>query len=149
MKKDFGMNEQELNTRLDSASQRQMREVVKALPEETLSLAWRSELNAKLREGTASQQRSRRFGWAWKPAAGLVAASALAFTLVFHQPSPAIEQAAAGSGLEKALVNHYVDSTASWEVAGDGVTVNEVKEAASANPVPVDNNDQEDVGAIL
>src|SRR5579862_8678015 len=127
MKKDFGMNEKEMDRRLQSPAQVQMGEVIKALPEETLSLAWRSELNTKLRAQAIHRRKLNLFGWLWKPAAGVALAGCLAVAFVFHEPAP--QTPAASGGIESALVGDYVDSTASWEVAGDGASVSEVKDA--------------------
>ena len=146
MKREFEMNERDLDRQLSSAAQKQVHEVVKALPEETLSLAWRSELNTRLRNEIVHKKRVNLFGWVWKPAAGVALAGALAVGFFFRTPEANL--APPSGGIENALVNHYVDSTASWEVAGDGATVGDTKDSAPANSVPVDN-DQEDVGAIL
>jgi hypothetical protein len=146
MKDELNMDGRNLDEELNSAAQVQIRETVRALPEEPLSLAWRSDLNTQLRGVAARKRKLDLFGWVWKPAAGGALACALAFAFLIR-PGGSMSEVPS-NGIEKALVGHYVDTTASWEVAGDGVTVNEVKEATAAHPVPTDL-DQEDVGAIL
>ena len=140
------LNGKDLDQELSSPAQMQVREIVQALPEETVSLSWRSDLNARLHAEVARRRKLNLFGWIWKPAAGLALAGALALAFMIRPPAPGSPETR--SDVEKALVNSYVDNTASWEVTGDGITVNEVKETANPKPVPIDF-DQEDVGATL
>lgn len=144
MNNGFEMNEESLDRELNSAAQLHVREVVRALPEETLSLAWRSELNSRLRSEMARRRKLNLFGWVWKPAAGIALAGALAVAFMVQPANPV---PANGGELEKALVSHYVDSTASWEVAADGVSMGDVKDATNQHTIAVDP-EQEDVGAL-
>lgn len=77
----------ELDELLESPAQRATSKLVSELPDETVSLAWRSQLNEKL-IAMAEKPKPRPF-WAiaWKPAAGLAIASALALVVVL-QMSP-------------------------------------------------------------
>ena len=148
MKSDFNMNGKNLDQELNSAPQQQMREVVQSLPEETVSLAWRSELNVRV---VALAERKRRLdlqGWLWKPAVGVSVAGALAlvFMAKLADPGPVVTQP--NASVETALVGTYMESKASWEVAGDGATATDSKDATPAMADPGDWG-QEDVGATL
>lgn len=147
MNEDLNLKGMELDRELNSDSQMRVREIVRALPEETLSLSWRSELNGKLREQVARKKRLDLAGWLWKPAAGVALAGALAIAFVARMPMHG--PTAAHDGVENALVNSYLDSTAAWEVAGDNAGLGDAKDAAG-KAAPVSNDwEQEDVGATL
>src|SRR4051812_44518980 len=122
MKDNFNMSDNDLDRELSSPGQELVREVVQALPEEPLSLAWRSDLNTRLHAVAARKKKLDLFGWIWNPAAGVALAGALAVAFVFRMPDVDHGVVATNKDVEKALVNTYVDSTASWEVAGDGIT---------------------------
>ena len=145
MKHKFDMQERELDVRLESPGQAQMRESVRALPDDTVSLAWRSELNARLRKSYARRRRFDLFGWIWKPTAGLAIAGGLALVLFIH---PGGSGTAGNGALERGLVNQYIETTTAREIAADGVTPNEAKEAGESGTSTIDW-DQEDVGATL
>ena len=144
MKNDFDLKGRDLDEELNSPAQIRVREVVRALPEETLSLTWRSELNTRLRAEVVRRKKLDIFGWVWKPTAGLALAGALAVAVFFHP----VAVSSSGGDLEKAMVNHYVDSTADREAAVDGVTPNEARDSAGGSSTST-NWDQEDVGATL
>jgi|SRR5579862_2596544 len=143
MKNESELEGRELDRRLESSGQARIREAVRALPEETLSLSWRSDLNSKLRATAARKRKLDLFGWIWKPTAGLALACALAIAIFVH---PNLPGAVPDNSIEKALVSHYVDSAAAREAAGDGVTPSEAKDSGGSAPIEWD---QEDVGATL
>ena len=73
--------------RLEGPEQQSVRNLVATLPDEEPSMAWRSQLNERLR---ALPAQARRKWWelAWKPTVGLALAGGLA-VLVFVKPTPA------------------------------------------------------------
>lgn len=79
-------NQIDIDEKLNCASQLKIKEVVKSLPEEELSLAWRSELNEKL---LAIQAPVRKAWWKamWVPSSGLALAAAIA-SVMFFAPKP-------------------------------------------------------------
>lgn len=88
MKQDRHSSSQEA---LDSAVHQAMRQVVRDLPQDDLSMVWRSGLNERLR-AVAEAKRKRRLwiNWALKPAVGLGAATAatfVMFALTMHTPT--------------------------------------------------------------
>ncbi|HTQ09673.1 MAG TPA: hypothetical protein VMI31_06340 [Fimbriimonadaceae bacterium] len=145
MKHRTEMDEREVDMRLAAPGQIQVREAVQALPEETVSLAWRSELNVRLRQTAARKRRLDLYGWIWKPTAGLAVAGALAVALFVH---PGVGGSAGNGALERGLVNQYIETTTAREIAADGMTPNEAKDSSDSSSNPFDW-DQEDVGATL
>ncbi len=145
MKRGIALEGNELDRKLNSAGQTQIREMVRALPEETLSMTWRSELNTKLRAAALRKRKLDLFGWVWKPTAGLALAAALAVAIFIR---PAMTGVTPDTSIEKALVSHYIDSSAARDVAVDGMTPNEAKDSGASSVVPPDW-EQEDVGATL
>lgn len=141
MKHNF--DEPEIDRRLDEPEQTCVRRLVRDLPEDAVSLQWRGELNERLRVAGGRAKRRALIGWIWKPTAGLALAAAFAFAVVgrfgYHTP------AASTPDVERALLNAHLESTASWEVAGDGMSVNEVKEGA-ARPASEFNPDDAGLG---
>ena len=71
------MNRREDNEKLDallnSAGQQAIREAVNAMPEEQLSLAWRSDLNERLRQVRPTSKWRVTINATWKPAPSSVA----------------------------------------------------------------------------
>jgi hypothetical protein len=145
MKNEFEMQTGDLERKLSSASQIQTRDVVRTLPDEALSLSWRSELNERLRAEAGRKRKRNLAAWVWKPTAGVVLAGVVA--VAFFTRMPDMGPVSKAPAFERALVNTYVEGNASWVVAGDGVTANEVKEAA-VEPSPFEL-EREDVGATL
>jgi len=124
MRERDAMNYDPMDEKLESVSQQAMRSVVKGMPEDALSMAWRSSLNEKLLLEAATKQKRRRINWFLRPALGLGLACTLAVVMVFHgQGGAAKFRPAAGSnGLEAALVNVHQQSTLASEVAGVGLS---------------------------
>lgn len=108
------MNDQEMRE-FEGALKR----IVSDLPEEGLSLTWRSELNEKLRALPVTAP--RRFAF-WKPVAGLALASALA--VVAFVPRSGVNPTSP-SDIEDQLVRTHISSAADREVAGTGLTAHE------------------------
>ena len=150
MRNEFNESGEEQDRELSSPSQLRVREIVRSLPEETLSLSWRSDLNARIRAESARLRKRILFGWIWKPAAGLTLAGALAVAVVFRIPTlPRSPSLGIGKGeVERALIKTYVESTAAREAAVDGVTASEAKDSADGI-LGSGDWDQEDVGATL
>jgi hypothetical protein len=127
-----------MDERLQSASQQAMRSVVKALPDDTLSMAWRSGLNERLVAESAQRQRRQRISWFLRPALGFGLAGALAMVAFFHsstQTSKVQPLARNSSGrLEAALVNTHSQVTLAMDVAGVGVTPAEASYGSSDVP---------------
>jgi len=129
--KDNGIDE----SRLKSAPQLAIRDLVRGLPEETVSMAWRSSLNEQLLVVAAKQRKKRRILWFSGPAVGISLATALAFVVLF-QPSSHPTVKAPEYGIESAILNDHHSSTLSNEVSTAGLNSTEVStEANESDPV--------------
>lgn len=118
--------------RLAGEGQRQAAEWVRALPEETPGMAWRSALNEKVRAEADARARRR---WRWtlaRPALGLALAASLAVVvLVPRAPLAASPAAPNADRLEANLVALHDQSVATADVVGAGLSPDE----ATASPV--------------
>jgi hypothetical protein len=114
-----------VDERLNSAVQQHVAAVVRSLPEETLSMAWRSSLNERMLVEVKKRQRVRLFGWIWKPTSGLALAGALALAVMFRPGMvESLPVAAHHSGtVEANLVSYYRQSTVAYDVAGPGLAM--------------------------
>ena len=100
-----------------------MGNLVKSLPEDSLSLAWRSELNEQLRE---MAPKVRRLAWLWqfgRPAVGLCLAGCLALVVTFR-----LAVAPQGEGLEGALIQTVAETTTVRDVTGAGLLPQELSQ---------------------
>lgn len=94
------------------------------LPEDTVSLAWRSALNEKL---MTEAKPARQRGWLWKPVAGLALAGALALVTFIPRTPPATT-----ANFESKLVNAHLSLSNAREVAGTGLTAYESMQETKA-----------------
>ena len=108
-----------------------MKSLMKALPEEQVSMAWRSSLNEKL----LATVPKKRFNWNWvlRPALGLGLAGALALVIVTQpQPSGVVTVMPARGSLEAHLVAEHQDSIALYDLSGPGLSPDETEHVTSA-----------------
>ena len=117
------------DTKLESPGQVQMSRLVGGLPEDSLSLAWRSQMNEKLMVAAKATQRKKRLGWVLKPAFGLACASALAVLVTFRtDPMPTSFHST--GALEAAIVQKHVDNVEYSDMVGAGLNPMESKPTA-------------------
>jgi hypothetical protein len=127
------MTEKELDLRLESETQLQIRQAVRAMPEDTVSMSWRSELNEKLVAGIQAKQKKRRFAWILSPALGLGLAGALAVVMMTKTTSTVVDQPMSHqSALEESLVATHQDALRYTDVTGVGLNPDEVVSKRSA-----------------
>lgn len=125
------MTEQELDRRLNSEGHLQIQQVLRQMPEESVNMSWRSELNEKLISTIQTKQRKRRFAWILSPALGLGLAGALAVVVMFKTPTISDNpvgnpQPQAGESLEQSLVAAHGDSIRITDVTGVGLNSDEM-----------------------
>lgn len=138
---DMKMNEREIEEKL-SASET-VSDVIKSLPDDTVSLSWRSELNQKL---MATQKPRKSWLGYWRPALGLSLAGALAVAYFMPvgekksvTPSPA--------GVEAELLSAHKDILHSRDLSESGLTAFEISRANS-NVMPRYNYSEVDLGTL-
>jgi hypothetical protein len=125
-----------MSARLDSDSQVAISKIVSSLPEEPLSLVWRSELNESLRAVSNQNRKRKRMFNFLSPLAGLSVACALAGIVLFRTPhtsrlssqSPVV--ASAGPSLEASLFHAQQDDMRASDVAGAGLSRTEAADNA-------------------
>lgn len=110
--------------------------LVRSLPEESVSMAWRSALNERVLAESARRQKSQRIAWVWRPAAGLAVASGLAMALLFKS-APVESPPLARVPIEASLLDLHREAVVASEVSGQtpsGVPEEAPKLDASTNP---------------
>ena len=104
------------------------------MPEDTLSMAWRSSLNEKLLQNSVEKKRKQRLAWVLRPAMGLGLACLLTVVVMF-QPIGRHGVAIPDKGLEAAILSDHHNSVLQNEVSSAGLNANEVvSEANSEEP---------------
>jgi len=122
------------DAKLNSTGQQAIRDMVRALPDESVSMTWRSSLNEQLLVLAAKQQKKRRILWFARPAAGLSLAMGLALVLMF-MPSAHQTVKAPDRGIESAILSDHRSSALLNEVSSAGLNLTEVTtEANTSDP---------------
>ena len=120
-----------MDSKLESEGQLAISKMVQSLPDEPLSMAWRSSLNEKLLETAAKKRKKQRLAWVLRPALGLGLASVLAVVVMFQPHAPRTSPVADKS-LESAILTDHHNSVLFNEVSSAGLNANEV--TSEANP---------------
>ena len=109
------------DTLLEGSGQEFVRKLVANVPDDELSMAWRSSLNERLRAEAAPAPKRQRMAWFLRPALGLAFAGALA-AVVMLRTSPMETPTVRKSGnLEAALVQDHQQTIVMSDVAGFGM----------------------------
>ncbi len=107
------------DTLLEGSGQEFVRKLVSNVPDDELSLAWRSALNERLL--VAAPLKKQKMAWFLRPAMGLAFAGALA-AVVMIRTSPMETPIVRSTGtLEAALVRDHQQNLMMSDVAGLGV----------------------------
>lgn len=107
-----------LDAELNSAEQVRIANIVRSLPQDEMSLAWRSDLNSKLAASAAPPKPSLA-RLVWRPVAGLAIASVLTFAIVVSRPQSS--EIAVRTELESAIGGAHVVAQTNAELIGFGV----------------------------
>lgn len=121
-----------LDEHLQTESQQLLKSVVSAVPDEEVSMTWRSNLNGRLLELGKSVEKRRRSLLIWRPALGLGLAGLLALVLVLkpYEVDPPAANVATMS-VEATLLDEHMEAVRATEIAGAGLASYE------ARPTPV------------
>ena len=114
----------ELDALLNSEAQQNVRKVVENLSEDSLSLAWRSGLNERLRQAQPIPRWRIRVERTWRPALALALAGCLAMIVLVRLPGSTHDN----RDIEASLVAAYTDSTNADDFAGPGLSMHEVSD---------------------
>lgn len=120
-----------LDDALASESQRAVSDRVRALPHDTPSLEWRSQLNERMRKEAPKASRSGFARTMW--GLGVAASVALAWVAsTWNQAPQAIAEPV--PSLEASLISTHRDTVRTAEIAGVGVSPHDL--AAAHGPAP-------------
>jgi hypothetical protein len=103
---------------LENPQQNAMRDLVSKLPEESLSMAWRSSLNEKLMAEAVPVQRKRSFFRILQPALGVAAVAAMA-TVLMVRSAPVVDLPS--FSIEQALVQDHRHNMVLSDLVGAGL----------------------------
>lgn len=141
----FNLTQAELDARLASAEQLWIAKSVKALPEEPLSMAWRSQLNEKL-HASKPVKRARRLWQVLVPATAFASCLVLGVTLFLSRES-VVEVGTTESGmLEAAIVASYREHASSRDVGGYGLHLEDLENKTDEGVEPLFS--EADLGAL-
>jgi hypothetical protein len=106
------------DTKLNDAGQKMVRELVSNLPEDELSLAWRSALNEQLLQTAQAKRKRQRFLFVFRPAMGLALAGAMAAVVMIRTSQMSIPTVRDTSNLEAVLVQDHQQNIVMSDLAG-------------------------------
>jgi hypothetical protein len=107
------------DSRLDTPSQDAMRKLVSNLPEESLSMAWRSSLNEKLLAEAAPARKRRGYLWFLRPVVAVAAGAAMISLYMVQETAP--PGPVAESSMERSLVQDHRQNLAILDIVGAGL----------------------------
>lgn len=136
---------------LSEPAQIAIRNLVREMPDESLSMAWRSGLNEQLLLESRRYQRKTRWMFALRPVAGLALAGAMAAIFVFRtgaldRPSPRLSDSSVS--LEAELWTAHMESAQFADVAGTGVRPVEATFVSRSSTVDTHDWDEVDVDSL-
>jgi hypothetical protein len=120
-----------IDERLNTSQQATVAKAVALLPDEQVSMVWRSDLNQVLRAKSQANKKRKFFVNFLSPVAGLGVACALAVVVLISPPqthqsiTPASQPTLSPSSLEASLVRFHQDDVRSADVAGTGLNPTE------------------------
>lgn len=112
-----------LDEALESRAQSMVARMVRSLPEEAPSMAWRGALDARLAKEGRRSERKARLRWIFAPAGGLALAGALAMALLYRGGGPEGEP----GYLEAKIVAAHREAVLGRATAGRGLVVHEAR----------------------
>lgn len=135
------------DARLNSTGQQAVQKLIRSLPEDSLSMAWRSSLNEQLLTVASTQRKKRRFLWIVRPACGLSLACVFALVVMF-QPRVHHSTTVPDRGIETAIMSDHHYSSVMNEVSGAGLSLNEITNDANTEDPDVDQWNESDVQGL-
>ncbi len=135
MKGHQSINMNELDKKLDGPSQQVIARAVSAMPEEDLSMAWRSQLNSQiLAVAEAQVKRKRQLNIFWRPAFGLGLAGAIAAVVLFR---PSASTPVTAPSIEGAIVQHHREYVGTYDLVSYGLSPIDARATGTvASPSP-------------
>lgn len=124
-----------IEQKLDSAESRKIASAVGGLKEEELSLAWRSQLNAKLSEVSNTRRRKtiRLRLWSYSTGLGLSTVVAVALFIAMIPRQMPTTQPSSADSLEGQMLTAHNSAVRSADIAGEGFSSLDETETISLN----------------
>ena len=141
----LNLTEAELDARLNSAEQLWIAKSVKGLPEEQVSMAWRSELNEKLR-ASAPAKRVKRVWQVLVPATAFASCLMLGVTIFLSRETVEPKSVVESGAVEAAIVASYREHASSRDVGGVGLHLEELDNTTDESVEPLFS--EVDLGAL-
>jgi hypothetical protein len=141
----LNLTEAELDARLNSAEQLWIAKSVASLPEEQVSMAWRSQLNEKLR-ASAPVKKARRVWQVLVPATAFASCLVLGVTIFLSRETVQSPTAVESGAVEAAIVASYREHSSSRDVGGVGLHLEELDNTTDESVEPLFS--EADLGAL-
>lgn len=126
-------------------AQSQIANMVRALPEDEPTLAWRSELSGKLHMVARERERARKVSWIFRPTLGVALAGALALVFMYKgvpdSPRPSAPR------VEDQIVSAHQESVAIGQFWG-GIRDDDGARVATAPAASEYRWDETDLGTL-
>lgn len=134
-----------LDAALASESQRQAARLVELMPDETVSLAWRSDLIEKLRDRQVKQRRRESVFWVLRPASAVAVAAAVFGVYLVGKPGQVaiVER----PNIEVYMVEAHKQTETVSLVAASGIGALDAPRNGVSNSMTVDW-EEVDLGAL-
>ena len=134
----------ELDELLNSPAQQAMRTTVQAIPQDGVSLQWRSTLNEKLHVLAPLRKRAALLAIGFRAIAGVGLASLVCIALYSKfGAQPEARKVMKAQNVASALIAEHRDSVASSEIAGPGIVDGESESRTASDTSDSGNADLE------
>lgn len=108
--------------------------LMREIPQDQVSMAWRSQLNERLLSLGARQKAASRWMGIWRPVMGLGLAGALALVFVSQRVPTHAQTPRKPANLEAALLEIHADSVSYTQIAGAGLAPHEAEPVRQSLP---------------
>ncbi|HZH99219.1 MAG TPA: hypothetical protein VEX38_09630 [Fimbriimonadaceae bacterium] len=144
--REMAKSEHGVDEALDSGAQKQIAQILKAMPDQEPNLQWTASLNERLYVVQEKTRRRARWNRVLQPVAGFSLVGALAMAVLVNlQPSP--KPGPKAIGIEARLVSTHRESLGVTDLTGAGLSSHEVDQKTVAMPAGYDWNEV-DLGAL-
>lgn len=142
------LNNEQIDEKLDSAESRKVASVIGGLEDDELSMAWRSQLNAKLSVAAKARKKKtiRVKIWSYSAGIGLSTIAAVALFIAMIPSKLPSAQPSSAQSIEGQMLTAHKSAVRSTDIAGEGFSSLDDTETIALN----DANEwkQEDLEAL-
>lgn len=138
-------NDEKTDRLLESPGQQKVRQLMKELPEDTVSLSWRSSLNERLLKLEPVRKKVALVTVAFRALAAVGLATLLCLAVIsrtgISKADQAVQSRTDGTLLASALVSEHKETENSAEIGGVGVAVADPDPTGAAAPADSSDSD--------